>query len=231
MKNADLAADNTYMVMGPNATATYQFTAPGSISFETALYTPTFAITADDGLTLSDTTSGALVTYTAVIGVPPAPISQYKVEIGGVDVPITPTAEDFAAMAAAVPGLDTTDPVAVNAVLATPIGATGIPVWQAALLGLPPTEAGLASFKVSSISFNDDGKVVVTLPAGVSLKTGRGVDITLKLMGADDPSGPWSPIETAGGTDGKTFTPVTPAVGETAKFYKVVVVFAATPQP
>lgn len=63
-----LKAGNTYKVMGPTATATYAFTAPGSISFDTSLATPTYAITAATGLVATPSTSGSnneVKTYTA----------------------------------------------------------------------------------------------------------------------------------------------------------------------
>ena len=60
-----LAAGNTYKVLGPSATATYEFAAAGSISFDTVLATPTYAITAP-GMVLSSSTSGTVTTYTAV---------------------------------------------------------------------------------------------------------------------------------------------------------------------
>ena len=152
----------------------------------------------------------------------------YKVTINGSDVVVTPSAEDLAAVQAAVIAgggtLDVTDVAAVNAALAAEIGSTGIPSWQALFLGLPPTEAGLESFKIDSISIGADGKVTVALPASVDPKTGRGVTITLKLMGSDDLS-TWSFIENASGT---TFGAVTPGSGETKKFYKVVVEFAGS---
>ena len=155
----------------------------------------------------------------------------YKVTIAGSDVVVTPSAEDLAAVQAAVIAgggtLDVTDVAAVNAALAAEIGSTGIPSWQALFLGLPPTEAGLESFKIDSISFNEDGNVVVTLPAAVDPKTGRGVDITLKLKSADTPNAAsWSDVESASGT---TFAPFAPGSTDTKKFYKVVVEFAATP--
>ena len=144
---------------------------------------------------------------------------------------VTPSAQDLAIVQAAVIAgggtLDVNDVAAVNAALAAPIGTTGIPSWQALFLGLSPTEAGLESFKIDSISIAADGKVTVALPAGVEPMTGRGVDITLKLMGSTDFS-TWTQIETAGGEDNKTFAPVTPGSGETKKFYKVVVEFAAS---
>ena len=144
---------------------------------------------------------------------------------------VTPSAQDLAIVQAAVIAggdtLDVNDVAAVNAALAAPIGTTGIPSWQALFLGLPPTEAGLESFKIDSITIGADGKVTVALPDGVDPKTGRGVDITLKLMGSTDFS-TWTQIETAGGEDNKTFAPVEPGSGETKKFYKVVVEFAGS---
>ncbi len=61
----DLAAGNTYKVMGPTATATYAFTATGFISFDTSLATPTFNITAGEGLVATPSTSDTVTTYTA----------------------------------------------------------------------------------------------------------------------------------------------------------------------
>ena len=156
----------------------------------------------------------------------------YKVEIGGSDVIITPQAGDLAALQAAIVAgcgtLDVTDVAAVNAALAAEIGSTGIPSWQALFLGLAPTEDGLEGFKIDSISFDADGKVVVTLPADVTPMVGRGVDIAIKLQSTSDLGGSWADVETAGGENNKTFAPVQPGLGETKKFYKVVVEFAAS---
>lgn len=60
-----LALNGSYKVMGPSATATFEFAAAGTISFDTALATPTYAITAAEGLDLSSATSGTVTTYTA----------------------------------------------------------------------------------------------------------------------------------------------------------------------
>ena len=145
---------------------------------------------------------------------------------------VTPSAQDLAIVQAAVIAgggtLDVNDVAAVNAALAAPIGTTGIPSWQALFLGLPPTEAGLESFKIDSISIAADGKVTVALPAGVEPMTGRGVDITLKLKAADTPNAApadWTDVESATGT---TFAPFTPGSTDTKKFYKVVVDFAGS---
>jgi hypothetical protein len=160
---------------------------------------------------------------------PPAG-DDYVVSIDGSDVVVTPSAEDLAAVQAAVVAgggtLDVTDVAAVNAAMAAEIGSTGVPSWQALFLGLPPTEAGLESFKIDSISFDASGNVVVTLPDDVDPKTGRGVDITIKLKSADTPNAvDWTDVESASGT---TFAPFAPGSTDTKKFYKVVVEFAGS---
>ena len=216
VKNADLALDGTYKAMGPGAA--YTFTEAGTITLDQALLVPTVALDASlVDYTLTAVTNGTAVAWTAA-----APPASYKVVIEGSDVAITPTAEDLEAFAAQ----GYTTPEAVNAALDTVI-TNGVKVWEALFLGLPPTEAGLESFKIDSITVGTDGNVTVALPAGVDPKTGRGVTITLKLMGSDDLS-TWTQIETAGGTDNKTFAPVAPASGETKKFYKVVVEYAGS---
>ena len=164
----------------------------------------------------------------------PVPGDDYKVVIAGSDVVITPTAEDFAAIAAAaaaagIQNFDTNNTAAVNALLATPIAGTGepgIPAWQAAFLGLEPTTNGLEQVAIKSISFDENGKVVVEMADAIQLKTGRGVYINLILKGSNDLS-TWTEIETV--TDTKAFSAVQPALGETKKFYKVEVEFSGTP--
>ena len=158
----------------------------------------------------------------------------YSVEIGGSPVPITLSAEEVTALgdallAAGITGTDLTTTAGVNAALATTIGSTGIPAWQAFFLGLPLTEAGLESFKITSIGFDEDGDVLVTLPASVTLLTGHGVNIVLSLQGSDDLS-TWDAIENATVTNNKpSFAAVEPGANETKKFYKVVVSFMQTP--
>ena len=215
-----LAAGNTYKVLGPSATATYEFAVAGSISFDTNLIQAvTFAITAAQGLDApTETTANGVVTFTVAA----AGGADYVVEIDNSDVVITPTAEDFAAIA---PYVDTNDVAAVNTLLAQPITGTTIPNWQALFLGVEPTTNGLEQVAIKSISFNSEGKVEVVMADGVTLKTGRGVTINLILKGSDDLS-TWTTLQTA--TDSKAFTPVTPALGETKKFYKVVVEFAGS---
>ena len=227
-----LTAGTTYLLEGNVAaseTPVFTLAAAGdTIAFDTALgYTFAGTVDGAQGLTVTDATVGTVTTYTAAA----AGGDDYVVEIDGSDVVVTPSAEDLAVVQAAVIAgggtLDVTDVAAVNAAMAAPIGTTGIPSWQALFLGLPPTEAGLESFKIDSITIGADGKVTVALPDGVDPKVGRGVTITLKLMGSNDLSS-WTQIETAGGTDNKTFAPVQPGLGETKKFYKVVVEFAGS---
>ena len=95
----------------------------------------------------------------------------------------------------------------------------------------------LDAFKIDSITIGADGKVSVTMGDGIAPKTGRGVDITLKLLGSSDLVN-WDtehPIQTVTNptltqeNPAVVFPPITPAFGETKKFYKVVVEFAATP--
>ena len=199
---------------------TYSITIPGT---STAMFDADQSAFCASGYETTDGDSDGWFTVSAVQSG-----SDYKVTIDGSDVVVTPSAEDLAVVQAAVVAgggtLDVTDVAAVNAAMAAPIGTTGIPSWQALFLGLPPTAAGLESFKIDSISIGADGKVTVALPASVDPKTGRGVTITLKLMGSDDLS-TWSFIENASGT---TFSAVTPGSGETKKFYKVVVEFAGS---
>ena len=161
----------------------------------------------------------------------------YSVEIGGSPVPITLSAAEVEAfgsalLAAGFTGYDLSTASGVNAALAMTIGTSGVPAWQAFFLGLPLTEAGLESFKIDSIAFDEDGKVVVTLDDDVVPLIGHGVTITLNLKGSADLS-TWEQIETATITSGATnsvdFDPVTPAAGETKKFYKVTVDFTSTP--
>jgi len=59
-----LAAGNTYKVMNAAATATYEFTAAGTIAFDTALATPSYAITSAAGLAApKSATADGVTTY------------------------------------------------------------------------------------------------------------------------------------------------------------------------
>lgn len=68
-----LALNGEYKVMAAGATATFAFAEAGTIAFDTALYTPTYAISAAEGLTLTDATSGTVKTYTAAAPQPAIP--------------------------------------------------------------------------------------------------------------------------------------------------------------
>jgi hypothetical protein len=73
-----------------------------------------------------------------------------------------------------------------------------------------------------------NGKVTVTMADGITLQTNRGVDITLNVYGSDDLVN-WGSTPLATATNTTTIPDITPALGETKKFYKVEVSFAATP--
>ena len=158
--------------------------------------------------------------------------SDYKVVIDGSDVVVTPTVEDLAAVKAAVEAqthetFDVTDVAAVNAALAAPIPGTTIPSWQALFLGVAPTTNGLETVAIESITI-ENGTVTVAMSDDLTLMTGRGVDIVLKVLGSNDLT-TWdttNPLATA--TNTLTIPAITPALGETKKFYKVVVEFAAS---
>ena len=214
-----LALNGSYKVMSAGATATFAFAEAGTIAFDTALFTPTYAITAAEGLTLTDATSGTVTTYTAA-----GAGGGYKVVISGSDVAITPQDGDLEALATA--GVNTNSVDAVNAALATTIEGTSIPAWQALFLGVAPTTNGLETVAIKSITINAEGNVEIEMADGVTLKTGRGVDIKLKLMGSTDLTN-WTQIG-SDITNTKEIPAITPAQGETKKFYKVVVDFAGS---
>ena len=68
-----LALNGEYKVMATGATATFAFAEAGTIAFDTALFTPTWAVTAAEGLTLTDATEGTVKTYTATAPQPAYP--------------------------------------------------------------------------------------------------------------------------------------------------------------
>ena len=222
--DAALVKDTTYLLEGNVAaseTPVFTLAAAGDyIEFDAALGYTFAGTIAGEGVT--NETTGTVTKYWIPSAEPPA--GDYEVVIDGSDVVITPTAEDFAAIA---PYVDTNDVAAVNALLAQPITGTTIPNWQAMFLGVEPTTNGLEQVAIKSISIAADGTVTVEMADGVTLKTGRGVDIKLKLMGSTDLSS-WTQIG-SDITNTKVIPAITPAEGETKKFYKVVVDFAATP--
>ena len=223
-----LAKDTRFLLEGNVAaseTPVFTLAAEGDyIEFDTALgYT--FAGTVA-GTDVTNETTGTVIKYWIPSAEPPSG-DHYQVDIGGTDYQVTLEEEELALLATA--GVDTNSVAAVNAALDTVI-TNGVKVWEAAILGLTPTAAGLEEFKIDSIEIVN-GTVVVTLPDGVTPKTGRGVDITIKLMKADTPNAAaadWTQVETAGGSDNKTFAPFAPGSGETKKFYKVQVDFAGS---
>ncbi len=217
--DADVAPGQTqYMAMTEKAA--YQFTAAGTLIVDEALKAATVTVADPTLLTLTSATSGTVTTYTAA----GAGGDDYVVEIEGSDVVITPQEGDLEALAEA--GVDTNSVAAVNAALATTIEGTSIPAWQALFLGVAPTTNGLETVAIKSISINAEGNVEIEMADGVTLKTGRGVDIKLKLMGSTDLTN-WTQIG-SDITNTKVIPAITPAQGETKKFYKVVVEFAGS---
>ena len=150
------------------------------------------------------------------------PSSDYKVVIAGSDVTLNLTSADITALEAA--GLTTV--TEVNEFLAGDFNST-TKNWEVLFLGLNPQDSdALDDFKVASIAIVD-GKVVVTMADGITLQTGRGVDITLNVYGSDDLVN-WGSTPLATATNETTISAITPGLGETKKFYKVEVEFSAT---
>ncbi len=229
-----LALNGSYKVMSGNATATFNFTAAGTIAFDTALATPTWAVTAAEGLTLTDETVSGVKTYTAT-----APSAGYQVVIGNdTEHPVAVTLDDADLAVMDAMGVATNDVAAVNVALNMVI-TNGVKAWEFAILGLPPSEAALDTFKIDSITIAADGKVTVAMDNGVAPKLGRGVDITLKVLGSNDlttwdTTNPLTSVTNPELTQESpvvVFPAITPAANETKKFYKVVVEFAASPSP
>ena len=98
-----LVLNGEYKVMSAGATATFAFAEAGTIAFDTALYTPTYAITAAEGLTLTDATSGTVKTYTAAGAGGGATFDTDGAE-DLLDDNTTVTADDVAAYVATVTG-------------------------------------------------------------------------------------------------------------------------------
>ena len=80
----DFATGGSYKVMSAGATADFAFAEAGTIAFDTALFTPIWAVTAAQGLTLTDATEGTVKTYTAA-----APQPAYPNYIDSADSAIT----------------------------------------------------------------------------------------------------------------------------------------------
>ena len=77
-----LALNGTYKVMANGATASYAFSAAGTIAFDTALFAPTYNITVAKSnlFDISDATVGSVKTYTVVGGTAVASITKEEVK-------------------------------------------------------------------------------------------------------------------------------------------------------
>lgn len=203
-----ITTGNTYKVLGPSATATYEFAAAGSISFDTNLIqTVTFAITAAEGLTLTDATENGVVTYTAAAAAPAG--------FDGGDGVTT-----FSIAAATQTALEGNLPS--GATLATVADAgTGLTYAQAYALGLWDENATEVAPLNAEITFDAQGQPKVELDA----TAGAAYDVTCKLYGSTSlpVATTGTPIATAG--LGTALVDTT-ASSATAKFYKVVVVIS-----
>ena len=112
-----LAAGNTYKVMH-TATANYEFTAAGTISFDTNLVQAvTFAVTAQQGsdLEVTDATENGVVTFTAAVPGPVTPTIDPASETATVEVTAASAEDAIAAVAVTAPanaGIDTPEEIA-----------------------------------------------------------------------------------------------------------------------
>ena len=185
-----LAAGNTYKVLGPSATATYEFAAAGSISFDTNLIqTVTFAITAP-GLDLTDATESGVVTYTAAA------------QSSGADWVDDVTTVTNKTAAEAYSDLADTALANANAAKLTTWAKANNVTFSAAetdaadyveafMLNCAPTaaavEAEKEAFKVN-ITMGADGTPVVTTPEG------KVYNVTPQLKGATSLTGEWTTV-------------------------------------
>ena len=198
-----LALNGSYKVMTTGATATFAFAEAGTIAFDTALFTPTYAITAAEGLDLTDATVGTVTTYTAAA------------QSSGEDwVDDSSTIQADTTAGTQYPSLAGTDLAdadakeltdwakANNVVFADAVsGATGY--VDAFLLNCAPVAATVAdetaAFKLN-ITMGADGTPTVTTPDG---KTYNG---TLQLKGSNDLDS-WTDVSAAS-TDYKFYKAV-----------------------
>ena len=155
-----LALNGSYKVMATGATATFAFAEAGTIAFDTALATPTFAITAAEGLTLTDATAGTVKTYTATA------------DEDWTDDPITPgtsAATQYPALAdtalATADAGKLTEWATENNVEFSSVKTAAGDYVEAFLLNCAPAnvETAKANFK-ATITVNADGTVTVTAP-------------------------------------------------------------------
>lgn len=203
-----LAAGNTYKVMGPSATATFEFAAAGTIAFDTALATPTYAITAP-GLDLTDTTEGTVKTYTAAA---PAPAGFDGGEEG----------TTFSIASDKQTALEGNLPEGVASLEAIADADSNLTYAQAYALGLWDENASEVAPLNAEITFDNQGRPQVELDADNAVAS---YDITCKLYGSTS-----LPVSTSGtvlaeGAPGTALVDTT-ASSDTTKFYKVVIVIS-----
>lgn len=115
-----LALNGEYKVMSAGATATFAFAEAGTIAFDTALYTPTYAITAAQGLDLTDATEDTVKTYTATAA---SSIPTWATDVDGQSVIDQEVSDKYAAWAANVADGDTTEDCSAQFLMNVPVAA------------------------------------------------------------------------------------------------------------
>ena len=205
-----LALNGSYKVMSAGATATFAFAEAGTIAFDTALFTPTYAITAAEGLTLTDATEGTVKTYTAA-----APQPAYPTYLTDADADVKAAYDTWAG----ANGADTASAYEK----------------QFLLNAAPATEVPATALAITAIEQNETAGWDITVECTIS-----GVDLTgtvgtakagngyLAVSYTDDLGGTWTTenIEITASANGKVTVNVNKAG---AKFMKVKLSAKAEP--
>ena len=190
-----LALNGSYKVMSAGATATFAFAEAGTIAFDTALFTPTYAITAAEGLTLTDATSGTVKTYTAEAPAAAEWASDSTTVSNQTAAAAYPSLADSALATANAGELtDWAKKPGVNVAFADVVANPSAYV-DAFLLNCAPTAAAVAEEKeefVLTITFDSEGNPVINTPAG------KDYNGKLQLKGSNDLS-TWTNADTTAG--------------------------------
>ncbi len=192
-----LALNGSYKVMSGSATATFEFTEPGSIAFDTALATPTYAITAAQGLdTPTSATSGTVTTYTAAApaGIDPAN-GTTSVEVQAESAAaatnavaiVAPTGVD----AAAYKALFTFEATAVD-------GKPGY--YEVELVGIKDEVVEAVNADAVNVFSGDDTSVSV--PAGLFYRITPSTSLPISAQGVATQSTGTVPVQKPGTTQG-----------------------------
>ncbi len=201
-----LALNGEYKVMSAGATATYAFAEAGTIAFDTALFTPTYAITAAEGLTLTDATEGTVRTYTAAAIVTDESFSDGTTD-NAFSIPATTVAE--------------LKELCGVADLAATVEGQGITYAQAYALGLiDETTGAVAELPAITIEF-ENGQPVVKMDGTAT----DGYTVTCHLYARDSLTVDWGEQPIAYGDYGDDIADPDTSL-PAARFYKVKVTIA-----